>query len=422
MSSTNAHPGESGPGKPIEFGTAARKLWSLDPDLVFLNHGSFGAVPTVILERAAEIRRELERNPVAEVWRHGLPGVREAAARVAEFVGGHDSRTGFVTNATAGMNAMLQSFPLDPGDEVLHIDQGYNAIWQTLVQTGRRRGIVPRKVELPLPITGTTDVLDAFARAFTGKTRLLVLDQITSPTALVLPVTEIVELAAAAGIRTIVDGAHAPGMIDRCATAAESALAWTGNLHKWPCGLRGAAVITVSEELAGDLKPPVVSHHLDQSFAAEFDWQGTQDPTAWIIAPEVLRFMDRFGGWDAVRRRNRRLTIDTHRMLCERFGSTPICPLDGSMTGFMATVELPRSLQPEFGGPPLSSSNAVPGPDGRPTIGLDAVHRRLLEDDRIEVPIVTHRGRRFVRFSVHVYNHQSEYEHLAEAILRIAAS
>ena len=367
------------------------------------------------------MRRELEGNPVREVWRQGLPAVRLAATAIAEFVGSEPSRTAFTSNATAGMNAMLQSVPLAPGDEVLHVDQGYNAVWQTLVQTGRRRGIVPRKVELPLPLSGPDDVLDAFARAFTPRTRLLVLDQVTSPTALVLPVAEIVELASGSGVATIVDGAHAPGMIDRCAVAADAALAWTGNLHKWPCSLRGAALITVSEDLASDLKPPVISHHLDQSFAAEFDWQGTQDPTAWLIAPEAIRFMDRFGGWDAVRRRNRRLAIETHAMLCERLGTEPICPLDGSMTGFMATVELPRSLQPEFGGPPLSSSNAVPGPDGRPTIGLDEVHRRLLEDHRIEVPIVTHRERRFVRFSVHAYNHGDEYRALADAISALAS-
>ena len=403
-------------GQRVEPGRDARALWALDPDLVFLNHGSFGAVPVDLLERAARHRLEIASNPVHGVWRRGIPATRDAAAEVAGFLGSSPERTAFVSNATAGMHAMLQSLPLEPGDEILHVDQGYNAVWQTLIHTGRRRGIVPRKVILPLPIHRTEEVLVAFEKAFTNRTRLVVLDQVTSPTALVLPIRQLIELATSRGIQTIVDGAHAPGMIDQAAAAADGALAWTGNLHKWPCALRGAAVVTVADGFESILKPPVISHHLDQSFAAEFDWQGTHDPTAWLLAPEAIRFMDRFGGWDTVRNRNQGLTVRMHQMLCERFRVEPICPLDGSMTGFMATVKLSPGLQPDHGGPPLCPSNAVPGPDGRPMIGTDPIHRRLLEEHRIEVPIFTHAGSRFVRFSVHVHNHESEYERLGDAL------
>ena len=406
---------------PIAFGAEARRLWALGKDVVFLNHGSFGAVPIELLERASGLRREIESNPVAGVWRKGFPGIRAAAAEVAAFIGSRPQRTAFVANATHGINAMLQSLPLQPGDEVLHVDQGYNAVWQTIRLTGRRRGIVPRKVELPLPLHGPDDVLEAFEAAFTDRTRLLVLDQITSPTALVLPIRQLVDAASARGIETIVDGAHAPGMIDLAASAASKAAAWTGNLHKWPCALRGTAVLTVREDMERILKPAIISHHLDESFAAEFDWQGTHDPTPWLLAPEAIRFMDRFGGWDAVRARNQSLTVRMHQMLCERFGVEPISPLDGSMLGFMATVELPAALQPEHGGPPLDAGDTVHGPDGRVIIGMDPIQRSLLEEHRIEVPIVTHDGRRFVRFSVHVHNQQGEYDLLADAITRIAS-
>ena len=411
------------PGTPpplVRPGKDARALWGLDEDLLFLNHGSFGAVPLELLERAAAIRRDIEANPVVGVWRQGLPAIRPAAEALSSFLGSEADRTAFVVNASAGMNAMLQSMPLDPGDEVLHVDQGYNAVWQTLIQTGRRRGIVPRKVVLPLPVLHEDDVLAAFDAAITSRTRLIVVDQITSPTALILPVGRIVELARSRGIDTIVDGAHAPGMIERPAAIAENAAAWTGNLHKWPCALRGAAMVTVREDLRSVLKPPVISHHLDQSFGAEFDWQGTHDPTPWLLAPEAIGFMDRFGGWETVRRRNRSLAVRIHDMLCGRLGVDPICPLDGSMTGFMATVRLPDPLQPGGGGPPLESSNAVPGPDGRPSFTMDPIHRHLFERHRIEVPIVTHREERFVRFSVHIYNTFDEYEALAEAILELS--
>ncbi len=404
----------------MAFGRAARDLWGLDPTLTFLNHGSFGAVPLEVLDRADAHRRRIERNPVEGVWRSGFPGVRVAAAAVAEFLGSDPDRTGFVSNATAGINAMLQSLPLEPGDEVLHLDQGYNAVWQTILMTARRRGIVPRRIELPLPVTSSAEVVEALERTLSSRTRLLVLDQITSPTALVLPVPEIVAMAAARGVDTIVDGAHAPGMLKQAAAPARDALAWTGNLHKWPCALRGTAVLTVREDLAAVVKPTVISHHLDQSFAAEFDWQGTIDPTPWLLAPDAIAFMDRFGGWDAVRARNHTMATDMHVRLVERFGVRPISPLDGSMLGFMATIELPSSLQPEHGGPAFSSSNAVPGPDGRPVIGMDPVQAELLATHRIEVPVVTHDGRRFVRFSVHVYNDVDDYERLADAVMAIA--
>ena len=405
----------------VQPGKDARALWGLGEDLIFLNHGSFGAVPLELLEQATAFRRSLETNPVVGVWRQGLPAIRPAAEALSGFLGSEPDRTAFVANASAGMNAMLQSMPLEPGDEVLHVDQGYNAVWQTLVQTGRRRGIVPRKVILPLPVRHEDDVLAAFDAAINAKTRLIVIDQITSPTAMILPVGRIIELARERGIETIVDGAHAPGMIERPAGIAQAAAAWTGNLHKWPCALRGTAVITVREDLRSVLKPPVISHHLDQSFGAEFDWQGTHDPTPWILAPQAIGFMDRFGGWEAVRQRNRTLTIQAHQNLCERLGATPICPLDGSMTGFMATVRLPDRLQPGGGGPPLESSNAIPGPDGRPILTMDPIHRHLFERHRIEVPIVTHCDERFVRFSVHLYNTPDEYDALADAILELSA-
>jgi isopenicillin-N epimerase len=410
----------SAPSGFVAFGRSARSLWAFDPELVFLNHGSFGAVPRELLDHAAERRREIERNPVEGVWRHGFPGIRSAATVVADFLGSEPDRTGFVTNATAGINAMLQSLPLDAGDEVLHLDQGYNAVWQTILLTARRRGIIPRRIELPLPLAGPDDAVAAIERSLSSRTRLLVLDQITSPTALVLPVERIVAMAASHGVDTIVDGAHAPGMVAAAAAPASAALAWTGNLHKWPCSLRGTAVVTAREDVAAIVKPAVISHHLDQSFAAEFDWQGTVDPTPWLLAPDAIAFMDRFGGWDAVRTRNRELTIEMHGRFVERFGVEPISPLDGSMLGFMATIELPRSLQPEHGGPAFSSSNAVPGPDGRPMIGMDDVQRRLLEEHRIEVPVVVHGGRRFVRFSVHVYNDVEDYERLADAVMTLA--
>lgn len=385
------------------FGRDARQLWGLADNLTFLNHGSFGAVPLVLLDRAATLRRELERNPVDGLWRSAMPGVRRAVEQVAAFVGAPASSSGFVSNATAGLNAVLASLPLEAGDEVLHLDHGYFAIWQTLKIAARRRGVEIRQVPLALPVKSSDVVVDVLVGAIGPRTKLIVIDQVTSPTALRLPVAEIVAAAHARGVEVVIDGAHSPGMLDLPAAEAPGAAAWTGNLHKWPCALRGCALLSVRPDLAKHVHAPVISHHLDQGLTLELDWQGTIDPTPLLLAPEAIAFMDRFGGWDVVRRRNHALATAMHAMLCERFGVEAISPLDGSMLGSMATVRLPKQLQP--------------GVDAR---SAERVQAELLEREQIELPILDFGGVRYLRISCHVYNEQAEYERLAEAILRMA--
>jgi isopenicillin-N epimerase len=386
-------------------GRGARHLWGLAEGLSFLNHGSFGAVPLVLLERAATLRRELERNPVDGMWRSAMPGVRRAVEQVAAFVGAPASSSGFVSNATAGLNAVLASLPLSAGDEVLHLDHGYFAIWQTLKIAARRRGVEIRQVPLALPVAGPDAVVDALVGAITDRTKLIVIDQVTSPTALRLPVGKIVAAANARGVEVVIDGAHSPGMLDLPAAEAPGAAAWTGNLHKWPCALRGCALLSVRPDLVMQVHAPVISHHLDQGLTLELDWQGTIDPTPLLLAPEAIAFMDRFGGWDVVRRHNHALATKMHAMLCERFGVEAISPLDGSMLGSMATVRLPEALQP--------------GVDARTA---ERVQAELLEREQIELPILDFGGVRYLRISCHVYNEAEEYERLGEAVLRMAGS
>jgi isopenicillin-N epimerase len=386
----------------VRFGHATRALWGLDPELVFLNHGSFGAVPLELLDRSATLRRAIERNPVAGIWRDAVPRIRTLAERMAVFVGADPQTTGFVQNATAAINAMLASFPLEPGDEILHLDHGYFAVWQTLRETARRRGVVPRQVRLAVPVTGPEAIVEAFMAAVSERTKLIVLDQITSPTALRLPTAALVEAASARGIEVLVDGAHTPGMLDRPAAEAPAA-AWTGNLHKWPCALRGCALLTVRPDLVEHIHAPIISHHWGEGLTAELDWQGTIDPTPWLLAGEALDFWDQFGGWEAVREHNHALATAAHLMLCERLEVEPISPLDGSLLGSMATVRLPAPLQPRPGGP-----------------SAELLQATLLEHDRVEVPILDFAGTRYVRVSAQVYCEAQDYERLAEALLRLA--
>ena len=411
------------PPVPIRpFGHPALEAWGLDPSLTFLNHGSFGAVPRALLDAAEAHRRTIERNPIEGVWRHAIPGIRRNAEAVAAFVGSHPDRTAFVPNATAGINAMLDALELAAGTEVLHIDQGYNAVWQTILRTGRQRGLEPRRFDLPWPIVDEAQILERFDAAMTSKTSLLVLDQVTSPTAIRLPIEPIIELARDRGIDVIVDGAHAPGMLDRPAASCEHAAAWTGNLHKWPCALRGTAALCVREDLEAIVKPSITSHFLDVSFSAEFDWQGTFDPTPWLLAADAIAFMDAFGGWDAVRSRNHDLVVHAHRALCESFAVEPMSPVDGRFLGSMATILLPPALQPEHGGPPLAEGEGATDDRGRLDLQVDPIQRMLHERHRIEIPVMVFAGRRHVRISAHVYNEASDYQRLADAIHDIAGS
>ena len=187
-------------------------------------------------------------------------------------------------------------------------------------------------------------------------------------------------------------------MLDRPAAEGDPA-GWTGNLHKWPCAIRGCAVLCVRADFVDRIKPPVISHHLNESFGAEFDWQGTFDPTPWLLAGEAIRFMDRFGGWDLVRDRNHALATRMQEMLCHRFGVEAISPLDGSMLGCMATIPFPDRLQPGEDGPPP-----------------EVMQAELLVKHRVEVPVMDFAGRRHLRVSCHVYNDPGDYEKLADAM------
>jgi isopenicillin-N epimerase len=192
-------------------------------------------------------------------------------------------------------------------------------------------------------------------------------------------------------------------MLDRPAAEAPEAAAWTGNLHKWTCALRGCALLSVRPDLAEQIHAPIISHHLGQGLALELDWQGTIDPTPWLLAGEAISFMDRFGGWDHVRRYNHELATNMHAMLCARLGLTPLSPLDGSMLGSMATLRLPDRLQPRA--------------DARSPEALQAT---LLERFAIEIPVMDFAGVRYTRISCHVYNEVADYERLAEAIEQLS--
>ncbi|GAB4369456.1 MAG: aminotransferase class V-fold PLP-dependent enzyme [Acidobacteriota bacterium] len=379
--------------------------WLLDPDVDFLNHGSFGACPRPVLAAQQAWRERLEREPVRffeETWPRALD---EARARLAAFVGADADGLAFVTNATTGVNTVLRSLPLEAGDELLTTDHVYPACRNALAEVAATRGARLVVAEVPFPLDGPERVIDALLAAAGPRTRLVLVDHVTSPTALVFPVGEIVAAFRERGVAVLVDGAHAPGML-ALDIARLGADFYTGNLHKWVCAPKGAGFLWVSGRWRKAVRPLVISHGAAvqppgrSRFHAEFDWTGTFDPSPWLAVPAALDFLERAlpGGFAALARRNRGLAREARRIVLARLGGQPPCT--ETMLGSMAALPLPDARAPSAPGTP------------------DRLQRALWERHRIEVPVFAwpHPPRRVLRLSAQLYNERAQYERLAEAL------
>lgn len=371
-------------------------LFPLDRSYTFLNHGSFGSTPLEVLAAQQAIRAELEARPIEMLGRRMQYLLPEARARVAKFVGADQARLGFVTNATEGVNAFLRSMPWKAGDEVVVVDHVYNAMRQSLRRLAAEFGVVIREVEVPLPLRAPHDWSDRVESAYTDRTKLLLLDHITSPTALVLPAREMVATARDRGIVTLVDGAHAPGSI-ALDVSEIGADAYTANLHKWVCAPKGCAFLAVSKEFASMVHPLATSHFFEEGFGREFDWQGTRDFSPWLCAPVAIDFFERHG-WNRVRAHNHAMACWSQRFLCARWQVEPISPLDGSMLASMAAVRLPDGVQPRFTAPA-------------------ELQAELYDRHRIEIPIIDWKGRWHCRVSCHLHTTPDLVDRLAGVVL-----
>jgi isopenicillin-N epimerase len=374
-------------------------LWSLDPRIDFLNHGSFGACPSVVLEAQAQIRARLEREPVAFMLRE-LPGLLdEARAALAALVGAAADDLAFVNNATTGVNTVLRSLNFAPGDELLTTDHGYNACRNALDYVAERSGARVVVAAVPFPLTSRDEVLDAVMNRVTTRTRLALLDHITSSTALVFPIAELVERLAARGVDTLVDGAHAPGMVE-LELAQLGAAYYTANCHKWLCAPKGSAFLHVRRDRQAGIRPLVISHGANAQdggrsrFRHEFDWTGTQDPTPFLCVVDAIGFLEQLlpGGLPELMARNHALALEARAILCATLGIAPPAPDD--MLGAMVTLPLPAGSQP--------------------------LQDQLLLEDRIEVPIFPWptNDSRCLRVTAQLYNTPEQYERLAQALAR----
>ncbi len=381
--------------------------WSLDPGVVYLNHGSFGASPRAVLAAQNELRARLEAGPVRFFEDHYPAALDEARRALAAFVGARPDDLAFVCNATTGVNTVLRSLRLEPGDELLTTDHEYNSCRNTLEAVAGAAGAVVKVARVPFPVGSGDEIVDRVLDRVSSRSRLLLVDHVTSQTALVMPVASLVREAQGAGVDVLVDGAHAPGMVPLELDALGAAY-YTGNCHKWLCAPKGAAFLHVREDRRDRVRPLVISHGANalagerSRFHLEHDWTGTRDPSAWLAVPAALAAMEAMvpGGWPELQRRNRELALAGRRELCASLGIDPPCPED--MIGSMA---------------------AVPLPDARLTGPVDAFSRSPLQaalyrEHRIEVPVIPWPAapRRLLRISAQLYNSLEQLQYLARAL------
>ncbi len=381
--------------------------WALDPELVFLNHGSFGACPRAVLAEQDRIRQRMERQPV-QFFVRDFEGLLDAArAELAAFLHAPSTDIAWVPNATSGVNAVLRSLSLAPGDELLTTDHEYNACRNALEYVAGRAGARVVVAQMPFPLADADQAVDAILERAGARTRLALIDHVTSQTGLVLPIRRIVAALAAQGIDTLVDGAHAPGMLDLRLTDIGAAY-YTGNCHKWLCAPKGAGFLYVHPDQQAEIRPVVISHganspRQDRSrFLQEFDWVGTDDPSPMLCVPAALRFMGSLlpGRWPALRAHNRALILDGRRELAEALGLE--LPSPDTMIGSLAALPLPDGAME----PPKSAMYADPLQD------------ELLRRWRIEVPVIPwpEVPHRLIRISAQIYNHPAQYRLLADAL------
>lgn len=372
-----------------------RELWALDPNIQFLNHGCFGARPKAVVDAQSRWRAEFESNPFDLLDRRRRELIREARIALGKFVGAGEQNISFVTNATAGVNAVIRSLQFESGDELLTTNHVYNAVRKTMAYIAGRSGATYREFDVPFPIKSPQQVVEAVSASLAEKTRLLVIDHVTSPTAVIFPVEAIIRLCEQRGVDVLIDGAHVPGMLELNIEELNPAY-YAGNLHKWTCAPPGAAFLWVRPDKQKGIHPPVLSHFVDESFTEEFQWQATRDITPWLSVVDAVHFFDRWG-WDRVRHHNHQMATWAQQMLSNEWGVEPATPLDGSMIGSMATIPLPANAKDKF------------------SVAVD-MQTELWNRWKIEVPIIDWNHRWWLRVSCQIYNRAEQYELLSSAV------
>ena len=382
--------------------------WILNPETCFLNHGSFGATPVSVLEEQSKLRNLIESDPVRFFERDYIPMMKGAVGKLSEFINADPEGLVFVKNTTEGVNTVLRSLDLMPGDEIIVTNHSYQACWNAVDFVTERSDAKTVVVDIPFRVKNEEEVVDLIMDKVTGKTVLAMIDTVTSATGLRMPFEKLVRDIQGVGVDVLLDAAHGPGIVPLDLIAMDAAYC-TGNCHKWICTPKGSAFLHIREDRKSLVRPLSISHGYSfegtdqEKFEYEFGWPGTQDPTAWLCIPHAIEFLGSLldGGWQEIMDHNRALAIQGRRILCRALGTSP--PVPDSMVSSIAAVEMPGE-----------------GDVGPMSLEGDPYHNFLLDEFGIQVPVFPwrHHNKRYIRISAQLYNHVEEYEFLANCLSR----
>jgi len=380
----------------------------LSEDVCFLNNGSFGSTPITVMDEQTRLRGIIESDPVRFFERDYIPMMSSSITKLSEFMNADSEGMTFVKNTTEGVNTVLRSLVLNPGDEIIVTNHSYQACWNAVDFVTERAGAKTVVVDIPFRVKNEEEILEKVIDAVSERTVLALIDTVTSATGLRMPFEKLVGSLQSSGVDVLLDAAHGPGIVPLNLSELGAAYC-TGNCHKWLCTPKGSAFLHIRSDLKKKIRPLSISHGASlegsdqERFEFEFGWPGTQDPTPWLCIPLAIDFMGDLveGGWPAIMERNRNLTIQARKILCDAIGTTE--PVPESMVSSIASVEMPGD-----------------GEVGAMSMEGDPFHNLLLDEYGIQVPVFPwrHHGIRYIRVSAQLYNSLEEYHYLAECLRR----
>ena len=388
------------------------KHWGLDPNTVFLNHGSFGATPIAVLDEQDRIRRLMERDPVHFVERLSHEMWQDSINELSKFLNADSGGMSFVANATTGVNTILRSLNLSKGDEIIVPDHAYQACRNAIDFVTERSGARTVVIRIPFRIDDESDIIDPIVSAINDKTVLAMIDTVSSPTGIRMPFEKLVGLIQERGVDVLVDAAHGPGIVPLNIRKLNAAYI-TGNCHKWICTPKGSAFLHIRDDRREGVKPLTIGHGYSsdlpsaEKFRMEFDWTGTRDPSPWLCIPFAISHIGGLinGGWEKIMNKNHEMAIFGRDILCEALDISP--PTPDSMVSSMSSVEFPWN------------EDVGPAP-----IDGDPIHNTLFDEYRIQVPVISwpNHNRKYLRISAQIYNSKEDYEYLSDSLISILGS
>lgn len=377
----------------------------LDPEIIFLNHGSFGATPRAVMAAYQDWQLRLERQPVHFFKRKLLPELKKARQILGHFLNADADNLVFIPNATFGVNIIARSLPLEPGDEILTTDHEYGACENVWNYSCHKNGTILVKQSIPFPLASPAEIADHFWQGVTSNTSAIFISHITSPTAVRLPVERICKRARAAGILTIVDGAHAPGQITLDLTGIAPDF-YVGNCHKWLQSPKGAGFLYTRQPLQNLIEPLVISwgwgehpmftsravkHRFESKYLDYFEWSGTTDPSAYLSVPAAIQFQEQHH-WPAVREQCQEILGIGLKGIDKLTGLENVYSIGAAPFAQMAVARLPLVRD------------------------ISAFQAQLLQKYKIEVPCIEWNNQHYMRISVQGYNTEADLEALVTAV------